>query len=86
MEFIAPKTKICITCKQEKPIEDFYKKKTHRSYRMSFCTTCDAARLNKWSNIPENRDKIRLRQHETNKKLKVEVLHNYSKGTLCCVE
>ncbi len=58
----AVQTKVCGTCKAEKPITDFYKNKDGR-YGVGFtCKNCDNKRKSQWHS--QNRDKARKRDYE----------------------
>jgi len=42
------KTKVCPTCKQEKPVEEFYKSKSTKSGYISYCKKCSTQKAREW--------------------------------------
>jgi len=68
-------TKLCIECKQEKPVSEFYKHLHNRDELDCYCKTCHRQLTNKW-----NRKNRRPRQAAT----KFEVFSHYSGGDPVC--
>jgi 5-methylcytosine-specific restriction endonuclease McrA len=56
--------KSCSGCKEQKPITDFYKKKSEKDGLDNFCKKCNAANRNAWvaKNKARNNEVTRLRQ------------------------
>lgn len=49
-----PEFKVCIDCKKEKPIEDFWLRRD-RKYGMSVCKICNGLRVKAWRHTPEGK-------------------------------
>lgn len=64
-------TKVCRTCKEEKPISEFHKHKTTRDRLNGECKKCHRARAQKWAE--ENRDRAAAASRRHRAKLDPEV-------------
>tara|TARA_B100000965_G_scaffold386478_1_gene388768 strand:+ start:434 stop:1264 length:831 start_codon:yes stop_codon:yes gene_type:complete len=61
-------TKICPTCKTEKPLLEFGKNKTKKDGLTTYCKPCSTKRLRELYNKPENKEKNKERNKINNKK------------------
>lgn len=72
-------SKTCTQCKEEKPIEDFYKHSKGKEGRSSWCKSCTRAAVTRYRQSPEGRKK----HNEQNKKYQGTYLHNSSRRAVC---
>lgn len=73
-------SKICITCKQEKPLEEFAKNKTRKDGRSSICKSCFSLYRNK--HYQENKEYYKSKAK--NYREKTRKLFNEFKSNLKC--
>lgn len=60
-------TKTCRVCKEEKPLERFYRKSSNKDGRSTICKPCDSKKGKEWARKnPEKRRKIVRRYYENN--------------------
>lgn len=62
------KTKVCIHCNEEKPVEDFNFKNREKGWYMSYCKPCQKVYNRK--HYEKNRDLYLARSHEQKKGLR----------------
>ena len=63
------KTKICKTCKEQKPITDFYKSKKHKDGKLNVCNVCcqNAFKKNYNANFDHTKMKVEKRKEKFKK-------------------
>lgn len=74
------KTKICCTCRKDKPLSDFYRLKSRADGRYPNCKDCY-----KKSRTPRQ-ESIRAGRRDWNKRIRLEAIYHYGGKCRCCGE
>lgn len=72
--------KICVICKEAKPVSDFFKSKREKDGLARDCKSCNKERARRWAlENPERRAEIRRKNYEENKERYLKISTDWNK-------